>query len=188
MNKGSRTKEMILNTAFRLFARKGYATVTMKDICETTGLSRGGLYRHFSSTKEIFIEILNRDLEVNSAAVETALQSNVSAMRIFQHYLNQEKKAVFSRDKGFYFAVHEFAFLEPDQRKYFNQRVEKSGEILSKIFRHGQDRGEFRKFDIAVVSMHILSFWDSLKTSSSILTISEEEIEKQMKFIKEIIQ
>ncbi len=188
MNKGSRTKEIILNTASILFARKGYATVTMKDICESTELSRGGLYRHFSSTKEIFIEILNRDLELNSAAVDAALQNNVSALRIFQHYLNQEKEAALSRDRGFYFAVHEFAFLEPDQRKYFNHRVEKSREILSKIFLYGQERGEFGQFDIPVVSMHILYFWDSIKTSSSILTITEEEIEKQMEFIKELIQ
>lgn len=187
MNKGSNTKEMILKKAAVLFANKGYATVTMKDICESTELSRGGLYRHFSSTKEIFIEILNNDLKMNSTAVDEALKNNTPAMHIFQYYLNQEKSAVFSRDCGFYFAIHEFAFLEPDQREYFNQRVMSSIEILSRIFSYGQNRGEFKKFDIEVVSKHILFFWDSLKISSPVLTITENEIDKQINFIKEII-
>lgn len=31
----------------------------MKDICEATGLSRGGLYIHYGSTQQIFSDIVN---------------------------------------------------------------------------------------------------------------------------------
>lgn len=53
--KGDKTKELICSEAYKLFAEKGFKEVTMKDICEKTGLSRGGLYRHYSSTEEIFL-------------------------------------------------------------------------------------------------------------------------------------
>lgn len=46
-NKGEETKKMIKEKACSLFARKGFKNVTMKDICIETGLSRGGLYRHY---------------------------------------------------------------------------------------------------------------------------------------------
>lgn len=52
--KGNKTKQHIKNKAKRLFAQNGYKTVTMKDICEATGLSRGGLCRHYDSTDQIF--------------------------------------------------------------------------------------------------------------------------------------
>ncbi len=187
MNKGKNTKENILEKAYELFAIKGYAKVTMQDICESTELSRGGLYRYFSSTKDIFIQILNRDIEINSTAVNEAIQNNFPAIDIFQHYLNHEKRAVFSKTKGFYFAIHEFAFIEPDYQEYFNERVRNSCKILSKIFSYGQSRGEFKSFDIEVVAKHILHFWDSLKTSSTILIMTETEIEKHIDLIKEII-
>ena len=41
--KGEKTKELIRQEAYRLFAEKGFKEVTMKDICVRTGLSRGGL-------------------------------------------------------------------------------------------------------------------------------------------------
>lgn len=51
--KGEKTKQLICESAFCLFAEKGFKDVTMKDICERTKLSRGGLYRHYESTSQI---------------------------------------------------------------------------------------------------------------------------------------
>ena len=58
-SRGDRTKQDIREKAYQLFAQKGFKEVTMKDICELTGLSRGGLYRHYESTEQIFLEIVN---------------------------------------------------------------------------------------------------------------------------------
>ena len=52
--KGDKTKQDIREKAYQLFAEKGFKDVTMKDICELTGLSRGGLYRHYESTGQIY--------------------------------------------------------------------------------------------------------------------------------------
>jgi len=60
-NKGTKTKEKIRKQAYRLFAEKGFKAVTMTDICEQTGLSRGGLYRYYSGTDQIFSEILSEE-------------------------------------------------------------------------------------------------------------------------------
>jgi len=187
MGKGLLTREMILNKAAEQFSVKGYAGVTMKDICETADLSRGGLYRHFSSPKEIFQAILNRDLQTNTLLVDEALGSGTPAQEIIQHYFNQEKAAVLSPNRGFYFAVHEFAFLEKDQREYFEKRTHDSYELLSGILTYGQNRGEFKKIDIEAVTMHILYFWDSLKTTSSVLKITEEDMDRQIALIKGLL-
>lgn len=41
--RGDKTRKDILEKAYGLFAEKGFKDVTMKDICEQTGLSRGGI-------------------------------------------------------------------------------------------------------------------------------------------------
>ena len=56
--KGKQTRAEIRNHALLLFAEKGFKKVTMNDICVSTGLSRGGLYRYYSSPAEIFGDIL----------------------------------------------------------------------------------------------------------------------------------
>ena len=42
--RGAQTRERIKKKSLALFSQKGFKEVTMKDICEITGLSRGGLY------------------------------------------------------------------------------------------------------------------------------------------------
>jgi TetR/AcrR family transcriptional regulator, cholesterol catabolism regulator len=187
IKKRDKTKQIIIDTSEKLFAQKGYAIITMKDICEACNLSRGGLYRYFSSTKEIFIAMLEKNINDNRFALEHSLSQKVSAKAVFFSYLNQEKDAIFSPYNGLYFAIHEFAFLESDQRIYLDKRLKDSLEILGALFKYGQETGEFKNFDIEVVANHILYFLDSLKTSSSVLTITEEMVEKQMNLIKELV-
>ena len=62
--KGTETKEAIRRQAYQLFAEKGFKAVTMTDICEKTGLSRGGLYRYYSGTGQIFSEILSEEYAI----------------------------------------------------------------------------------------------------------------------------
>jgi TetR/AcrR family transcriptional repressor of nem operon len=45
------TRERIVNSARRLFNRKGFTEVTIDEIMKHAGLTRGGFYRHFD-TKE----------------------------------------------------------------------------------------------------------------------------------------
>jgi AcrR family transcriptional regulator len=47
----------ILEAALRIFARKGYSAASMADITRESGLTRGGIYWHFSSKWEIFLEM-----------------------------------------------------------------------------------------------------------------------------------
>ncbi len=39
-------------------SEKGFKRVTMKDVCEVTNMSRGGLYSHFSGTDKLFEALL----------------------------------------------------------------------------------------------------------------------------------
>ncbi len=56
--KGDKTKAAIRKAALALFVQKGFKDVTMKDICEAAGLSRGGLYTHYGSTGQVFADII----------------------------------------------------------------------------------------------------------------------------------
>ncbi len=54
------TREKILCTALRLFAEKGYEAVSVRDIAEALGVTKGALYRHYRSKRDIFDSILAR--------------------------------------------------------------------------------------------------------------------------------
>lgn len=187
MNKSKITKNKIIDAASQLFAEKGYQAITMKDICEKSGLSRGGVYRYFSSTKEVFLAMLDSDMNDDTEKVEQAIQNKVCALVILDHYLDHEKGIIFGENRGLYYAMHEFAFAEPDQRQYFDGRVKRSLALIGKIFKYGQDSGAFKNFDIPSTALHVIYFFNGMKTSASILTITEEMVNQQLKIVKEMI-
>ena len=51
-------KKQIRQAAMKVFLDKGFRNTVMNDIMEATGLSRGGLYRHYGSTYEILYDIM----------------------------------------------------------------------------------------------------------------------------------
>jgi TetR/AcrR family transcriptional regulator, transcriptional repressor for nem operon len=52
------TRAQILRSARRLFNRKGFAEVTIDEIMNGAGLTRGGFYRHFATKDELYSEAL----------------------------------------------------------------------------------------------------------------------------------
>lgn len=59
--KSNQKRQLILEAARKIFMEKGYKNVTMKDIVEACGISRGGLYLYFNSTRDIFAEVLRME-------------------------------------------------------------------------------------------------------------------------------
>ena len=62
-DKSEKKRKFIIDTARQVFSVRGFKNVTMKDIVDACGISRGGLYLYFHDTEEIFSEILKLDAE-----------------------------------------------------------------------------------------------------------------------------
>ena len=63
------TKEHIMKTALKLFLQKSFKEVTMKEIVQKTGLSKGAFYHYFPGKQDLFSEIINT-YYLKMAAVE----------------------------------------------------------------------------------------------------------------------
>ncbi len=56
-------REIIEEAAIRLFATKGLARTTIKDIAGEAGVTEGALYRHYSGKEEMAWKLFNRELD-----------------------------------------------------------------------------------------------------------------------------
>ena len=87
ISKKERTRESILETAYELFARDGFNKITMTDICEATGMSRGGLYSHFGSTRELFEAILEKINQKDEMNFQKEIEDGMAATDILDRAL-----------------------------------------------------------------------------------------------------
>lgn len=177
--KGDKTRQFIVQTAEGLFSQKGFNTVTMKDICEACDLSRGGLYRHFSSTKEIFIEVLERDENDAGGSIDQAIALKLSARKLMEGFFQLQKSDIAYNKNRIEVAVYEFSVSNPDQRDYLKKRFHSTVNIFAKLIDYGQKRGEFMEGDPRAMAEHIVIFLEGLKLSSKIIEITEEFLDKQ---------
>lgn len=53
------TRERVRSAAVRLFARRGYAAVNMRQIAAEAGISTGSIYRHFATKEELFGDLVS---------------------------------------------------------------------------------------------------------------------------------
>ena len=129
------TKEHILKVAFILFLKKGYKSVSMHDLEEETGLTKGAFYHYFKSKEEIFVEVIDKyHLSQRNYTI-----SDFEAICTFSEFINYQINEIVLKVSN----IREFAEIEnPDPffislimeaRKYypgFTEKVKDSSKAI----------------------------------------------------------
>ena len=63
VRKGDLREQQILDAAERLLAAQGYADMTVGDITEAAGITRGGLYFYFASKQDVVTALVARTVQ-----------------------------------------------------------------------------------------------------------------------------
>ena len=72
---GSEARERVLDAAEHLFARRGYAAVTLRDIAEEVGIRHTSLYHHVPGGKEaLFMEVTERNFQRHRQGLTNAIR------------------------------------------------------------------------------------------------------------------
>jgi len=78
----SEARERVIEVAERLFAQKGYAAVTLRDIAGQLGLKHASLYHHAPGGKEeLYIEVMERTLRRHNAGLTAAITTAAPDIR-----------------------------------------------------------------------------------------------------------
>jgi AcrR family transcriptional regulator len=68
-----RTRANLLDAAFAVFAAKGFGRVSIEEVCEAAGYSRGAFYSNFSSLDELFFALYRQRADLIAEQVAGAL-------------------------------------------------------------------------------------------------------------------
>src|SRR4051794_19076549 len=68
-----RTRANLLDAAFAVFAAKGFGRVSIEEVCEAAGYSRGAFYSNFDSLDELFFALYQQRADLIAEQVSGAL-------------------------------------------------------------------------------------------------------------------
>lgn len=179
-DKGTKTKERIRQEAYKLFAEKGFKEVTMTDVCEKTGLSRGGLYRHYSGTEEIFSEILSQEY-----VIDDRMKEHESASAILEDMLKAIKNEIMDRELSLSLAIYEYASLGNED---FFIRINASAKRRwNSLIDYGIGTKEFKEVDVEQISDMILYYYQGLRMWSRVIPFDEKMAEHYVATVRQLL-
>lgn len=178
--KGTKTKEKIRQQARRLFAEKGFQAVTMSDICERTGLSRGGLYRYYSGTGQIFSEIL-----VEEYAAANEMEGESSARTVLEHLLETLRTEIMDKERSLSLAIYEYASL--GNETFFAEIHAGAKKRWMHLLEYGMKTGEFKPVDAGQMSELILYYYQGLRMWSRVIPFEKQTAGYYVSTIKQML-
>ena len=167
-----RRKE-ILDAAMRCYTSKGYHGTTMDDITRESGLTKGGIYWHFKSKREIYIEMLREHKKVHLALWERIDQIKVKEDALIQGGLLFLREHI---DNEWLFNVNKELSIEATRneevRAECQSMYDEIKENVKRQFSQAFEQGLTRKIDpeststiiVAVVEGILNQYWQSGKT------------------------
>jgi AcrR family transcriptional regulator len=157
-------KNQILNAAFEVFVKKGYAKTTMDDIVLASKLSKGALYHYYGSKKELFLSLIDHWEIYTFKDFYDKKSQNKKASDILRFFgenvintLNEKKHA--------YIAEIEFRAMsiqDAEIKKRSNILYGKLLELFEKVVKKGIKDNEFKNLNIRNTAMAILAIFQSI--------------------------
>lgn len=179
-SKGDKTKEKILKEAHALFSQKGFKAVTMTDICAKTGLSRGGLYRYYSGTEQIFSEILSKEY-----VVFDRMEKGESAVSILEDMLEAIRREITEKELSLSLAIYEYANM--GNELFFIEANEKAKRRWTSLLNYGIDQGEFHAVNVPQTVDLILYYYQGLRMWSRVIPFDRQEADNYVSSIKSLL-
>ncbi len=183
---GDQTREKIRNAACVLFSQKGFSGVTMKDICDMTGLSRGGLYRHYGSTAEIFRDIFDKANGSQIDLIAQTIEQNGSAAEAMDQLLNLLYVEMVDSETTLSLAIYEYG--QNCDKDFISGMHIRSVEKWSRLIEYGISRGEFAPVDVAQTVDLLLYSYQGVRMCSRLLPDTASAADHVISHLRSILK
>ena len=158
------TKNKILDAAFNVFVKNGYKDTTMSHIVKESGLSKGAIYHHYSSKKDLFISLIDHWEVYSFPDFYSGGSSEESAVKTLQRFADVVY-ATFNDKPHIFLAEIEFwALANKDNEINARSKIlyDKILKLFELVLSKGIRNNEFRKIDTKIIAIELLSVFQGI--------------------------
>ena len=157
----SNARQRLLETAIGMFAEKGYAGTSVREIVEQAGVSKPVLYYYFQSKEGLFLAILEMAENLQKELLARILES---AGNVLERLLLLYRRiyAGIAENRNLYKMIHGLIYGPPqgapdyDLTRYHRHML----DAIRNIYNAGVDSGEVKKIAADEVAYLVLSLID----------------------------
>lgn len=154
-------KERLLEAGVELFAEKGYASTSVREITAHAGVTKPVLYYYFKNKEGLFRAIMNTAAEMQQSLLKEVLKTPGTTLGRLTHLYHRFYEEVL-KNKAFFKMINNLIFGPPqgapdyDIEQYHRRMV----NAIKSIYMDGLALKEVNKADPEAVAMLVLGIMD----------------------------
>ena len=150
------TGPRVRDAALRLFARHGYAAVSMRQIAAEVGIQAGALYNYTPDKQTLLFDLMRGHMEDLLSALD-AEASNGSAMARLETFTRFHIRFHMPRPEQVFISYMELRNLNPENFAVVEGMRRHYEDALEHILRDGEAEGVFVVPDTRVTTMALIA-------------------------------
>lgn len=155
------SRERLLETATELFAEKGYAGASVREIVEKAGVSKPVLYYYFKSKEGLFYAILEWAVDVQQNILNEIFEAKGTVLERFIFLYRRVHEGI-QQYKSLYIMIHGLIYGPPEgvPEYDFASFQRNMLDAVKRIYTEGLPSGEIRRADAEEVAFLVLGLMD----------------------------
>ena len=141
----SERREEILALAAKIFADKGYASTTVREIADAAGILSGSLYHHFDSKESMLDEIMHGFLDHIVEQYRATVDAGGDPIDVLRALVREAFSSLGGNPAALAVMINEFNFLVQFPRfTYLREGAEETERLWTGVIEEGMRTGVFR--------------------------------------------
>jgi len=157
MARTNNKKELIINAAIKVFAKKGFYNANVADVAKMAGVADGTIYLYFKSKDDLLISLFETKMEEVLQQFSINLNLESSAEKKLCKFIHLYFQMI--EDDPDLAEVFQVELRQSSKflKDYHNQKFIDFLNLIGNIIHEGQKNGQFRQ-DINIHNMKIVIF------------------------------
>ena len=168
----NKTKNLIFESAIKIFSESGYRGATMDDIAANAGLAKGTLYYHFTSKEEIFNFIVEEGLKILQNQVIEVQEMNIGPIEKLIRICKIQLTFLYGYT-DFFKVVMSQLWGNENRQNELRQKIRTYINEIEINIKNAMENGQIQKGDTELIAFQ---FFGSLCSSAIYESIHIEKI------------
>ncbi len=155
-------RDLIINSAEKVFFKKGFYPATMEEIAQTAGIAKGTIYIYFKDKESVYLALiekrLNEVIDFMESVAKENMKSSEKLKKLYKSFLDYTERA---QNLQAFISIENIQVSINLIRKFKNKvipKVKKLILVLSHIVESGIREGEIMKIEPLIGTLLFLSY------------------------------
>ena len=158
--------EQILTAARECFLEEGYFATKMDTIARHSGLSKGGIYFHFESKRDIFLALVQEEYDASMGLIDNIVSQDHSITEVLLELAEHFMQLFASTDRPrFMVIMGEMALRDEEVATLLRELQLNYFKRISQLLDRSVEDGQIRPCDTYAVAIVLKSLLDGVQAS-----------------------